>query len=986
MSLVRTFTLARLGIAGFALSITSITSGTGRCAENAWSPLSPTPSAQSLFAPHVVTRPVQSEKSSLAFVENRGQWSSPIRYTARGTGFHLALTARDAVFTLERRAPAGQTPVAPRTVRLALEGAQEAADVRGLEPLHARTNYFLGSDPDRWRGNVLSFGRVRYRGVYPGIDLLYYGNDHKLEYDFVVAPGADPAAIRLNFRGARQTRVDRDGDLRLRVGEGEIRWKRPVAYQMIDGRKQTVAARYRRLNGGRIGFRLARYDTKRPLVIDPTLIYSTYLGGSSVDYCFGMTVDPAGNAYLIGQTRSANFPVTSGAAQTTLAGANDIFVSKFSPTGALLFSTFLGGSGDDWGQGIAVDPNGNIYVTGYTMSTDYPLTASAYQLGNLGNADGFVSKLSPDGSRLLYSTYLGGTGSDQGSALAADAAGNVYVTGWTTSTQFPGASSLGFQRTYGGGLTDCFVVKLDTTKSNGDCMIYSSYLGGNGEDQPYGLALDASGAVYIAGYTGSRDLATSAGAVQRSFGGGSFDCFVAKVAPNGTALAYLTYLGGTKQDYGLGLTIDNAGMVYVCGQTQSSDFPVTPGAFQPKLTAGAAANCFVTKLDLNRSGSSGLIFSTYFGSNGDDRPNGIAVDSWGNVYFGGETKSVGGIPTTSDANLRSPGSNHWPFLTKLNPSGSALLYSSYLGGGTGTSRGKGIGVDAHGNAFLAGFTASVDFQVTPNAYQKSYAGQGDAFAARFQIYVPFDFNGDGKPDILLQNQNTGLLKAWFLNGVQKSGETTMLQTADPAWKVVGTPDLNGDGKPDILWQNQQTGDVVYWLMNGTQVVSSGYIIQGGDPNWAIVGTPDLNGDGKQDILWQYRPNGVVVYWLMNGPQQIGSGVLVPNGNPDWVIVGTPDLNGDGQADLLWQYRPTGAVAYWLMNGTQQIGSGSITSGSTEWNVVGTPDLNGDGQPDLLWQSTATGDIVYWLMNGVQQIGAGYIGQTGDVALRVVGIH
>ncbi len=436
--------------------------------------------------------------------------------------------------------------------------ANASPRVEALEELPGKANYFLGNDPTKWRTNVPTYARVHYQDLYPGIDLIYYGNQRQLEYDLVVRPGADPSRIRLGVQGADTLDVDAQGDLVLHTAGGDIRQRKPAAYQEIDGMRQEISGGYVLKGSHTVGFEVGAYDASRPLVIDPVLFYSTYLGGSSDDFGSGIAVDSSGDAYVTGYTLSTDFPTTVGAFQTTHAadgGLDDGFVTKLNPTGAaLVYSTYLGGSSDDFGFGIAVDSSGDVYVTGYTLSTAFPTTVGAFQMTNAGGYDGFVTKLNPTGAALVYSTYLGGSSDDFGRGIAVDAAGSAYVTGYTYSTAFP--TTVGaFQTTHAAdsGRNDAFVTKLNPT---GAGLVYSTYLGGNSFDVGLGIAVDALGSAYVTGGTQSTNFPTTTRAFQTTFGGGVVDGFVTKLNPAGSMLDYSTYLGGTGLDTGFGIAVD----------------------------------------------------------------------------------------------------------------------------------------------------------------------------------------------------------------------------------------------------------------------------------------------------------------------------------------------------------------------------------------------------------------------------------------------
>jgi hypothetical protein len=449
---------------------------------------------------------------------------------------------------------------------------------------------------------VPTYAKVKYAAAYPGVDLVYYGQSRQLEYDFVVAPGADPTAITLSFEGIDHIDVDAQGDLVLSTAGGSLRFQKPIVYQEEDGRWQSIAGSYVRTGPHQAGFRLAAYDLARPLVIDPVLSYATYLGGSGRDDGLGIAVDAAGQAYVTGFTVSADFP-TVHPLQPTLNGG-DAFVAKLTADGsALVYATYLGGSYDfEFGTGIAVDAAGAAYVTGQTGSADFPTTPGAFQTTLAGGGDcggrpcddAFVVKLTADGSALVYATYLGGRSTDRGTGIAVDAAGHAYVTGLTTSADFPTAHPL--QPTLGGGVGDAFVAKFT---ADGSALVYATYLGGSGYEFGTGIAVDAAGHAYVTGSTNSADFPTTPGAFQVTSGG---DAFVAKLNATGSALVYATYLGGSCGDGGTGIAVDAAGAAYVVGITTSADFPTTPGAFQ--VTSGTREcsprgvdqNAFVAKL------------------------------------------------------------------------------------------------------------------------------------------------------------------------------------------------------------------------------------------------------------------------------------------------------------------------------------------------------------------------------------------------------
>jgi hypothetical protein len=558
---------------------------------------------------------------------------------------------------------------------------------------------------------VPTYGRVHYDEVYPGVDLVYYGNQQRLEYDFVVAPGADPGAIALAFTGTDRVEVDARGDLVLHVAGGEIRQPRPFLYQEVGGARQEISGGYVLDAQHQVHFQVGAYDPSRPLVIDPVLAYSSYFGGSGYawegdkDIGNDIAVDAGGNFYVAGATNSLGW------------WHADAYVAKFDPTGStLLYFTYLDGYGwDDYAHGLALDAAGNAYVTGELET--WPLMLNA-----------FAAKLSPTGNPYYYVAVSGYSGYDRdiGRDIGVDAAGNAYMIGETSASDFPitwGA----FQPTYGGGLDDAFVVKLDWQGG----LVYSTYLGGSQDEEGHGIAVDAAGNAYVTGWTESTNFPTTWGSFQPS-SGGLIDAFVTKLDPFGSGLVYSSYLGGGWYDYGYGIAADLAGNVYVTGKTSSSaDFPIW-NAFQPTY-GGYASDGFVTKV--NAEGSA-LVYSSYLGGYSWDEGSAIAVDGWGNAYLTGYTNSSFDFPIWSAFQPVHRGIES-AFVMKVGPAGW-LIYSSYLSGSL-FDRGLGIAVDAFANVYVTGYTTSADFPTTPDAFQPfnaggecypSFWGCPDAFVAK----------------------------------------------------------------------------------------------------------------------------------------------------------------------------------------------------------------------------------------------------------------
>lgn len=688
-----------------------------------------TPATKAAVADY--TRPI-------SFEPNRGQTDKQVDFLARGAGYGLFLSRGKAVMAFKNVA-----------VRMSPVGANASPNAEALDPQSSQSNYFIGNVPENWHTNIANYAKVRYRNVYSGIDLIYYGNQRQLEYDFVVAPGGDPNTIALQFDGAAKPVLELSGDLVMHTAAGELRWHKPIAYQEVNGNRQLVACDYVR-KSRRLGFKLAAYDRAKPLIIDPVLEYSTYLGGSGAvqdeshegggDAGNGIAVDAHGSAYVVGTTVSADFP-TKNAFQKKLGSVccSNAFVTKFDTTGKLVYSTYLGGSGfvgpdatfeGDLGLGIAVDAHGNAYVTGLSGSENFPLK-NAFQNQNFNSGGGclpcwtgFVTKLDAAGNALIFSTYLGGHGlfnGDGGNSVAVDASDNVYVTGFTDSPDFPTKDA--FQGTLEGGIgiPNAFVTKFD---AGGKALVYSTYLGGNNGRNA--IAVDRKGNAYIAGSTSSPDLPT-----KNAFQTAPADGFVTKFNAAGTALAYSTYFPA-----GLAaIAVDRHQNVYITG-TAGPGLP-TKNAFQKTSKSLRYGNAFVTKI---AASGNALVYSTYLGGSAENPPGdggtGIAVDAHGNAFITGFTTSTD-FPTKNAIQTAFRGGfDPNAFVAEIDAAGCALVYSTYLGGsGPIGDSGSGIAVDKHGNAYVVGTTSSTDFP-TKDAFQPMLGriGVQNAFVTKISAH------------------------------------------------------------------------------------------------------------------------------------------------------------------------------------------------------------------------------------------------------------
>lgn len=674
----------------------------------------------------------------IRFEPNAGQWASGVLYAARAGDYGLALTNREALVSLPARNGRG------RRISITLEGAERSPLVEGLDPLAARGAYLLGNRRSEWRTRVPQYTRVRYRAVYPGIDLVYYGNGRELEYDFVLAPGADPSCIRLRYRGADRISLDRNGDLLLHAGHSRLVQKRPVVYQVDDrGERREVAARYRMAGKSAARIDVAQYDRSRPLVIDPVLQYATLIGGERADSVASVKIDREGFVWVAGTITDGNIPASGDAYSGEYkGGGSDLFVAKIDPraegAASLVYFTYIGGKGADTVADMALDEFGNVYLTGVTASPDFPLGGFAYQTAPLGVMvdefgitsgtirEAFVIKLQPSMGgelSLTYSSYLGGSASDEGRGIAVDAAGMIYIVGTTSSEDFPVTASA--SQAVKWGPADAFMAKIDPFAPEASASLaYSTYYGGNSYEDGRSIAVISEGVVCITGSTMSTELPWAGNPYQLESAGNG-DVFIAKMdtTQSGEAsLPYASYFGGSGLDEARKIVIDPQGKVVIAGVTLSQDLPATFGAFRD-VPPGGDGDGFVIRLDLDAPRETALLYGTYLGGSGGDVINDVAVDSAGALWVTGYTLSPD-FPTTSDAVSPSYPWGLNVFATRIDPQrfgDSALLYSTYLGQ-INIHVGYAIAVGADGTVAIGGTTAKPSILVTENAARKDYAG------------------------------------------------------------------------------------------------------------------------------------------------------------------------------------------------------------------------------------------------------------------------
>ena len=737
----------------------------------------------------------------LTFEVNQGQTDGRVDFLARGPGYNIFLTASEAVFALPRaptwsgqHATSAQRPV----MRMQLVGSAADPQVQGVDALPGKINYFRGRDATSWQTNVPTYRRVKYSAVYPGIDLVYYGQPQQLEYDFIVAPGADPGIIKLAFAGVEQTTVDTRGDLVLKTTGGPLRFQKPVIFQINGGRRRTVEGGYVHRGPHEIGFRVGAYDRTRPLIIDPILSYSTYLGGNGIDEGNGIAVDATGAVYVSGTTSSTDFPVVNAVQpEPNESGFEDIYVAKLTPDGrALVYATYLGGNDHDIVADIAIDSAGAAYISALTYSPDFP-TVHALQPTNGGGADPVVLKLSADGSHLIYSTYLGGSGDEATASIAVDPAGAAYVAGVTESPDFPTVNAM--QPRPGGAPQNAFVAKL---APDGSALMFSTYFGGTEIDGAGDIALDAMGAAYIVGTTTSADFPS----VNPLPGpAGDWDAFVVKLASDGSRFIYSTRLGGTGFEEGFGIATDAEGAAYVTGNTGSGDFP-TMNAVQSQFAGNLDA--FVVKLAPE---GGALIYGTFLGGSGWDRGYRVAVDSAGAAHVTGFTESRD-FPTSNPLQSALGGPRD-AFVSKLSPDGATLAYSTYLGGSKDdgisilsrpslnvVASSMAIAVDLAGATYVTGQTRSRDFPTTTSLQARCSGGDSDAFVVKIAGNAEFkDFNDLDGAFVLA---NGGVRRSEH-QGIYTEDRhyltTTQADYLASDWIYEVTVRSPTDGPPDILF-------------------------------------------------------------------------------------------------------------------------------------------------------------------------------------------
>jgi hypothetical protein len=660
------------------------------------------------------------ERLPIRFEANHGQTDSRVKFLSRSKAYTLFLTADEAVMKLRSQESEINNKDHAATLRMKLAGGNSRAQLEGIGQMPGKVSYFLGQHPKAWQTDVATYAKVKYSEVYRGIDLVYYGTESELEYDFNVAPGADSKAIGLTFDGAEKIEIAENGDLVLHTANGDVRQKKPFAYQEIDGVKKAVACNYL-LSGNQVNFAVGAYDAQLPLVIDPVVTYATYFGGNGNDIGYDITIDAANVAVIVGRTTSVTFP----GGNIPNKGGQDVFITKLAPSGGASYSAFFGGGGNDTGLSVALGKNGDIYVGGITTSADFP-RISAYDNSLSGGADGFIVKFNSELNAFLYASYFGGNDFEDNIRIALDPAQNIFIAGRTNSNDLQMVNAT---QPIPGGQNDAFFAKLNGA---GNSVLYSTYVGGGGVENALGsgLAVDAQGNAYLAGATASLDFPLK-NALQQSKGDGNTfltDAFVTKLNPNlsgNASLIYSTFVGGASSDSATAIAIDAQGNAYITGQTASDNFPLE-NAFQPQRAGGFDA--FMFKLNAN---GNDLVYSTLLGGTGDDWGSGIKVNSANEAYLSGAVaQSIAGVNS-----LKAYMGNVDGFVAKFNAAGSAISFFSYFGGGSDDVS-QAVALDAAGNACVVGLTESANFTKV-NALQQNFAGgDTDAFVARIETDTP----------------------------------------------------------------------------------------------------------------------------------------------------------------------------------------------------------------------------------------------------------
>ncbi|MFH1050528.1 MAG: SBBP repeat-containing protein [bacterium] len=681
------------------------------------------------------------------FIENKGQWDNHVKYLYQTTNLNVWITDESLVFDnykIQLLKSHGGKHISGHVISMKMENLNKSVHFIPISKHQEYYNYFIGNNQSKWASGVPVFEECKIKNVWNGVDLSLHSekipnsefritNEHtpslrdtpldrgdKLEnfrYDFIVAPGASTQNIQFSFEGCDDIKINTAGELVFNTSIGELNHGKIFAWQLIGTERKEVACCFERVTGNKFTIKTADYDKTKELIIDP-LVYSTFIGGSAYEEVKDIKTDALGNVYICGNTNSNNFPTIPGGYDQSYNGNYDAFVSKLNSDGSgLIFSTFIGSDEDDKASSLDIDASGNVFVTGLTASSSFPITMGAYDMIANGEFDAFVLKLGSSGGNLLYSTFLGGSIYDEAKSIVIDNMGYAFVTGKTYSADFP-VTSGSYDEMFGGG-QDIFVCKIG---AEGTTLDFSTYIGGAGIDIANSIDLDVSKNVYITGETESDDYPTTGGAFDISFNGGR-DVIVSKFNSSLNALMYSTFIGGSANDAGYGITIDNSSNAIICGETISGSYPTTFGSYDLSFNGGVDG--IVSKL--NSTGSS-LVFSTFMGGTGDDRLCGIELDNSNNIYLAGYSGSID-FPVSSNAVGKTNSGAYDAVIVRLLSAGNSLGYSSYLGGAQ-NEESYAIALSSDLNAIICGSTASSDFPSTSGCYDNSFNGQIDGFVSK----------------------------------------------------------------------------------------------------------------------------------------------------------------------------------------------------------------------------------------------------------------
>lgn len=911
------------------------------------------------FALPALAQTVLPSGLPLYFEANQNQ----TEFLSRGNGYQFLVSAGGAQITL------GETADGRATAQMEFPGANARAHVRGDSELPGKINYLIGRDASQWLTGLPTFSKVQITDLYPGINLVFHGNQRQLEYDFTIAPGADPDRIRIHFRGAEKLSVTSRGGLIVKIGDDEIQQSPAEIYQTIAGERKTVSGSYKMVDARTVAFELGQYDHSLPLVIDPVLSYSVYFGGNVGNAAYGIALDtnstagaPNGFIYIAGQTFSTKF-ATSGAFQTNFAGgvyAGDAFVAKFSnPATNLIYLTYLGGSGDDAAYGVAVDTNGNVYLAGATESPNFPTNNAIPGHSQIGGytgptgiyfADAFVTEIAAGGSNLIYSTYLGGNSSDAAYAIALDSANNAYVTGFTYSTNFPVTTNALLTRLACSNNiyvnANAFVAEIT---NGGGALVYSTFLGGTNYDVGKGITIDSANDVYVAGYTASFNFPVwnvptnlpnaiylNGSTNENAYANpdGAYDAFVTKFPPlSGTITPaaqtnafYSTLLGNTNSDEAYGIAADSSGCAYVTGWTTSTNFPEVfpnangpPGLYSFLVTNGfpivPITNVFLTKIAAN---GSAVDYSVVFGGNSEDIGYGVAVDAAGNAFVVGAETSTNFPTMNFNGPLNQTNSlENDAFVSVFNTNCSSMYYSVCIGGsenlnnGFGGSAGYGIAVDSADNAYITGQTSATNFPVANNAATNTVV---------FPLIGTNSINGS-----VLSGTNDAFVAEIALGpapfGPQITNSTLTNLTVGVGITVNFS--VSATGSPALTYQ---------WLLNGSNLVDGGNIL-GSISNVLTITGVQTNDAGNYEILvsndWGFASSNANLT-VLQSPQ-----IITPLTNQTVGIGATVSFALTATGTPTLQY-------YWQFNGTNLTNSSTVSGATTPTLTLDNVQTNRSG--------------------------------------------